>query len=196
MLTIYTGCMFASKTTSLLAECQIALEDNKSVLLVKPNIDKRYSEKDIKTHDGLSAKELGLVPYLVPTDWKIDKEFDSSSATSRIDLVCIDEVQFLENAKEIVLNILNRDIDVACAGLDLDSFGNNFGKMGDLLCLADVVHKCFADCSICSGPATRTFRKLTVKNTNTVAVGGSEMYEPRCFHHWNEGMKEKIEWLK
>lgn len=196
MLTVYTGCMFASKTTSLIAEAQIALEENKSVLLLKPSIDSRYGESDIKTHDGLSATELGLTPFLIPTDWEIDKKiFLHNSETSKIDLVCIDEVQFLKNADLIVKEFLSKGIDVVCAGLDLDSFGNSFGKMGELLCLADIIQKCVASCAVCGETATRTFRKLSADQSQVVVVGGSNMFEPRCYKHWEEGRIESAKWL-
>jgi thymidine kinase len=102
-------------------------------------------------------------------------------------LVGIDEAQFFTNIDRIVIDFQSLGCSVVCSGLDLDSFGSSFGKMGELLCLANVVVKHKASCAQCSDPATKTFRKITA-STEKVLIGGTDLYEPRCHEHWMQGI--------
>ena len=43
------------------------------------------------------------------------------------------------------------------------------------------VEKCAAVCTVCGSDAPYTHRK--VKGEQEIAVGGAEMYEPRCWRH-------------
>ena len=56
---VYTGPMFGSKTTKLLASVDRYRYQNKSVQAFKPNIDDRYSQSEIVTHSG------GKIPALL-----------------------------------------------------------------------------------------------------------------------------------
>ena len=66
----------------------------------------------------------------------------------------------------------------------MDSFGNPFGVMPNLLAMSDEVTKLKSICVLCKQDATRTFRKTS--NKERTLVGGIEAYEPRCLMCWNE----------
>jgi thymidine kinase len=53
-LKVYAGPMYSGKTTSLIGEITIALDNRRRPLVIKPIIDNRYGENDIVTHDGVS----------------------------------------------------------------------------------------------------------------------------------------------
>jgi thymidine kinase len=104
-----------------------------------------------------------------------------------VDVVVIDEAQFFSTEIiEVVEDLLyKRRKTIILSGLSQDSSGNPFGAMPHLLAIADDIIHLKAVCSKSKviGAATRTFRK-DESNTNQVAVGGSEMYEPRSFDEW------------
>jgi len=187
-LTVYCGPMYSGKTTSLIAELEAGIEDGKTMLVIKPAIDNRFSEEDIVSHDGTSlqkttghkVRRLGVLEVL-------DKE-----DLEDIDILLIDEAQFFNHlCEEGVQEYLKAGINVVAVGLDMDSEGKPFGSMPYLLSLANNVYKLSSICSVCGEEATRTFRKLTVSSTEQVLIGGSETYEPRCLEHWLEGQREK-----
>jgi thymidine kinase len=183
-MTVYCGPMFAKKTTALIAEVQVIQDnfDDPKISVFKPSIDNRYDLTDIKTHDGHSLQKLtGLTVRPVPLD------FDFSQVESNF--IIIDEIQFFkESSFESIMKVLAKECDVVVAGLDLDSNGEPFGIMPKILCYSNYIEKLNSICSCCNEEATRTFRKVKAKET--VLVGGTDLYEPRCLKHWSEGMEE------
>jgi thymidine kinase len=181
IMKVYTGPMYSSKTTSLIGELTIALDNNKRALVIKPIIDKRYAMDDIVSHDGVSIKNLADVDVLL-----LDvSEYPSKQQLSNVDIVLIDEAQFFVNIGEHIDCILNMGIDIVAVGLDMDSNGKPFGSMPLLLSKANKVYKLTATCSVCDMPATRTYRKPgNVKDQ--VLIGGTDIYEPRCLTHWQD----------
>jgi thymidine kinase len=120
----------------------------------------------------------------------------SNNLSKRIpfpDVIAIDEAQFFD-ASQLITTIetfLYVDgLTVIVSGLSQDSDGKPFGAMPHLLAIADdIIHLK----SVCAkskkiGAATRTYRKDQT-NTNQVAVGGAEMYEPRSYEAWLENRK-------
>ena len=192
-LTVYAGPMYAGKTTALIAELEASLESNSNVLIVKPSIDNRYSEEDIVSHDGVSLKQVtGHKVKRLPVDGVID-----SKDMENVDVLLIDEAQFFTDlCNNWVIVYLERGIDIVAVGLDMDSEGKPFGSMPFLLSLANSVYKLSGVCSVCSGEATRTFRKLSARSSDQVLIGGTETYEPRCFNCWTVGQTEKNRFIR
>jgi thymidine kinase len=184
--------MYAGKTTALIAEIEAGIEEQKTLLVIKPVIDNRYAEEDIVSHDGTSLQKT--------TGHKVQRlgvlEFLEKKDLEKIDLLLIDEAQFFGPlCTTYISEYLKAGIDVVAVGLDLDSEGKPFGSMPHLLSLANNVYKLVGVCSVCGDEATRTFRKLTVSSTEQVLIGGSETYEPRCLQHWVEGQTEKYKFF-
>ena len=71
---IFTGPMFGSKTTRMLAALERYSYQNKSVIAFKPRMDDRYSESEICTHSGLKfpafivASGSEILEYVLKTD--------------------------------------------------------------------------------------------------------------------------------
>ena len=55
---IFTGPMFGSKTTKLLAAVDRYVYQNKVIMAFKPKLDDRYSGGEISTHNGVSLKAV------------------------------------------------------------------------------------------------------------------------------------------
>lgn len=178
MLTVITGPMFSGKSSKLIAMCTANLIAGKSVKVLKPENDIRYNKDYIVSHT-MEKFAATRVPLDVP----------ATIATSMIDydVIAFDEVQFFR-AKEIISMIehilYEQKKNIICAGLSNDFDGVPFGAMPHLLSIADKIISLKAVCTSCKeiNTATRTYRKNN-DMTQTV-VGGSEIYEPRCFRCW------------
>jgi thymidine kinase len=180
-LKVYAGPMYAGKTTSLIGELTIALDNNRKPLVIKPIIDSRYGINDIVSHDGVSLSNLTGVPVLrLPSD-----EVPSLEQIDGVDILFFDEAQFFHNIGNAIDGYLEMGIDAVAVGLDMDSNGRPFGSMPALLAKANKVIKLSATCSVCGDTATRTYRKPG-SIRDQVLIGGSETYEPRCLIHWND----------
>ena len=149
----------------------------KKILVLKPIIDNRYSEKLISTHNNITHE---CHPIL---DWNdAKKRFDFKN--DNLDTLFLDEVQFMkaDETLENVDDLLNSGINVVCAGLDQDSRGKPWETSSLLLGLADKITKIYGFCNICGQEATKTYRKN--KGGERTKVGASDVYEPRCLKHW------------
>ena len=171
------GAMFAGKTSELLKRILWAKHQGKKILVIKPNIDNRYSEKLLITHNNLSHDCYAM------KDWKKTLD-DCSINKENYDIVFLDEIQFMDS-KETVDNIeiiLNQGIDVVCAGLDQDSRGKPWETSSFMLGLSDKITKIYGFCNVCGIEATKTYRKI--EGGERTQVGAADIYEPRCLKHW------------
>ena len=171
------GAMFAGKTSELLKRILWAKHQNKKIIGIKPSIDNRYSNEKIITHNDLSHECYSMV------NWETAlKKFIFEK--SEVDIVFLDEIQFMDT-KDTLNNveiILNKGIDVVCAGLDQDSRGKPWETSSMLLGLSDKILKIYGFCNVCGLEATKTFRKTS--GGEGTQVGAANIYEPRCLKHW------------
>tara|TARA_B100000965_G_C19427091_1_gene684783 strand:+ start:10 stop:561 length:552 start_codon:yes stop_codon:yes gene_type:complete len=171
------GAMFAGKTSELLKRILWAKHQGKKILVIKPNIDNRYSEKLLITHNNLSHDCYAM------KNWKKTLD-DCSINKENYDIVFLDEIQFMDS-KETLDNIeiiLNQGIDVVCAGLDQDSRGKPWETSSFMLGLSDKITKIYGFCNVCGLEATKTYRKI--EGGDRTQVGAANIYEPRCLKHW------------
>lgn len=180
-LEVITGCMFAGKTEELLRRVERALIARKRVLLFKPHLDTRYSEREVVTHYGRA-----LPCRRLPTDisWTPFLELVTDHGLGDTDVLAFDEAHFFgEGFPALCEALVARGKRVIVAGLDLNFRGEPFGPMPELLALADEVTKLQAVCVVCGGPATRTQRLINgepAREGPEILIGGLESYEARC----------------
>ncbi len=182
-LTVITGPMYSGKTTELLSFVEIYTLGKKKIKVFKPSIDTRYSVEKIKAHSGIE------VDAIVINDPKtISDNIDDDTKA-----VFIDEIQFLdEELFFVVRDLIDKGIDVFCAGLDLSFKQNPFPTTMKLLSLADVVIKKRAVCSICGEHnATLTFK--TSGGESEIDVGGKEKYIAVCRDCFNRLSRGEID---
>ncbi len=184
MLTVIHGPMFAGKSTRLVSLARANLIAGRDVVGFKPSNDKRRLGDSIITHD-----EIEFPAFVINKDKPQECFNKIRAAQHKVDVLMFDETQFF--AKEPMEALVKRMVcnwgyDVIMAGLSMDSEGRPFGAMPYLLAVADEIITLKAVCTKCKSinMATRTFR--TDGSTEQVAVGGAEMYEPRCFTCWEE----------
>ncbi|ERJ12600.1 thymidine kinase [Haloplasma contractile] len=174
---VISGSMFAGKTEELIRRIKRLEYAKKNILVFKPEIDNRYSDEDVVSHNGTSIKSIVI---------KCAKEI-INYIDDHTDVVAIDEVQFFdESVVQVVDYLADHGIRVVVAGLDRDFRGESFGTMPELLTKAEFVTKLTAICTKCGAPATRTQRLVNHTPASyydpIVLVGAKESYEPRCRH--------------
>ncbi|PID63335.1 MAG: thymidine kinase [Ignavibacteriae bacterium] len=165
---VITGCMFSGKTEELIRRLRRAKIARQNIIIFKPEIDSRYSKKEIVSHSSQTLPSVVVSSYLEI----LEKSKDAH-------VVGIDEAQFFPNDLIDVCNDLaNRGKRVIVAGLDQDYTGTPFEPIPQLLATAEYITKTLAICVKCGNPANKTQR--TIKSKDRVVVGASDSYEARC----------------
>ena len=165
---VVCGSMFYGKTEELIRRMKRAKFAKQKVEIFKPSLDTRYSDVDVVSHDQHS----------IPST-PIDSSSTIALLSSDIDVVGIDEAQFLDDGVVDVCNDLaNRGVRVIVAGLDMDFQGKPFGPMPALCAIADEVTKVHAICVKCGALAYISHR--LVANDKRVLLGEQMEYEPLC----------------
>lgn len=176
---VVCGSMFSGKTEELIRRLRRAQFAKQRVEIFKPAIDVRYSEEDVVSHD---QNHIRSTP--------IDSSASILLLSSDIDVVGIDEAQFLDNGLPDVCNELaNRGIRVIIAGLDMDFRGVPFGPMPALCAIADDVTKVHAICVKCGSLAYVSHR--TVADDRRVLLGETQEYEPLCRECYQEALEKE-----
>ncbi|MEQ8579839.1 MAG: thymidine kinase [Balneola sp.] len=167
---VVCGGMFSGKTEELIRRAKRAHIAGQEVVVVKPAIDKRYSDTEVVSHN-----ETALPSILVDTADQI------VLLTSNAKVVCIDEAQFFDERIVDIVNVLANDGKrVIVAGLDMDFEGKPFGPMPYLLAVAEYVTKLHAVCA--ESGTMANFSQRVIEDTNKVLVGEYDAYEPRARH--------------
>ena len=165
---VVCGSMFSGKTEELIRRMKRAKFAKQKVEIFKPSLDTRYSDVDVVSHDQHS----------IPST-PIDSSSTIALLSSDIDVVGIDEAQFLDDGVVDVCNDLaNRGVRVIVAGLDMDFQGKPFGPMPALCAIADEVTQVHAICVKCGALAYISHR--LVANDKRVLLGEQMEYEPLC----------------
>ncbi len=165
---VICGSMFSGKTEELIRRLKRAQFAKQKVEIFKPNVDTRYDEMKVVSHEG---REINSTP--VPASSNI------LLLAADTDVVGIDEAQFFDmELPNVCKELANRGVRVIIAGLDMDYRGNPFGPMPQLLACAEYVTKVHAICVECGQLAYVSHR--TVNNSNLLLLGETESYVPLC----------------
>ena len=171
--------MFSGKTEELLRRLRRVKIANQALAIFKPEIDIRYSEMRIVSHDANYFPSLPI---------KNVQDIIKNSVNAEV--VAIDESQFFDEGLLEVANQLALDGKrVIIAGLDMDYLGKPFGLMPNLMAIADYVTKLNAICICCGNLATHSFR--FIGTNNQIMLGEKDNYQPRCRSCFNTGMLEQ-----
>ncbi|MBI3520270.1 MAG: thymidine kinase [Bacteroidetes bacterium] len=174
---VVCGSMFSGKTEELIRRLKRAQFAKQKVEIFKPQIDTRYHEEKVVSHQG---NEIHSTP--VPASSNI------LLLANDVDVVGIDEAQFFDMELVNVCNQLaDSGVRVIVAGLDMDFKGKPFGPMPSLLAVAEYVTKVHAICMHCGSLAHISHR--TSKETSLVLLGETDSYEPLCRDCYNAANK-------
>lgn len=178
-LEVIIGPMFSGKTSELIRLVEREVYAKKKGAIFKIAFDKRYSAKQVVTHNGLRYDAYTVAS----TDGGVRRILEVATSNG-LDAIGVDEVNFFP---ESVVGILDRLADekrvIAC-GLNLNFRAEPFTTTMELAAKADRVRYLSAVCVVCGQEATRTQRLIrgrpAPRDSPVIIVGGKEMYEPRC----------------
>lgn len=171
---VICGSMFSGKTEELIRRLRRAEFAKQDLILFKPSVDVRYSNKNVVSHRGTEFNAM-----LVANSKEILGHVDKQK------VVAIDEAQFFDNQLvEVASELAGRGIRVILAGLDMDYTGTPFGPMPALLASAEYVSKVHAICVSCGNLAQ--FSNRLVADTDQVMLGAVEEYRPLCRSCFNK----------
>lgn len=174
---VVCGSMFSGKTEELIRRLKRAKIANQKVEIFKPQIDTRYHETEVVSHD---ANSILSTP--------ISSSQNILLLSNDVEVVGIDEAQFFdEGLPEVCEQLAAKGIRVIVAGLDMDFLGRPFGPIPALLAKAEYITKVHAICVRCGALANHSYR--LVENDSKVLLGEKESYEPRCRDCFNKGMQ-------
>ncbi|MDB9774958.1 thymidine kinase [Vicingaceae bacterium] len=177
---VISGSMFSGKTEELIRRLKRAKIAKQKVEIFKPEVDKRYDDEDVISHD---SNQIHSTP--VPSSSNIPLLINDE------EVVGIDEAQFFDMELVSVCNQLaNQGIRVIVAGLDMDYKGNPFGPIPALMATAEYVTKVHAICVNCGNLANHSHRMA--ENDKLVMLGETESYEPLCRDCFSESNQKKI----
>ena len=181
---VICGSMFSGKTEELIRRLKRAKYANLKVEIFKPNVDVRYEDDMVVSHD---ENEIMCTP--VPAAANIPILADGC------DVIGIDEAQFFDDEIVNVCNFLaNKGIRVIVAGLDMDFKGNPFGPMPNLMATAEFVTKVHAICTKTGGLAHYSYRKA--ENESLVLLGETNEYEPLSREAYFKKYQSKVNDIK
>lgn len=179
-LEIVLGPMFSGKSTYALSWIRRQRAIGKKVVIIKPNIDTRYTMESV-----LITHNLDSIPCLT---WRTDEALNPFILEVReSDCVVLEEAQFLCGIKDFIkYSVHIHHKQVLIIGLDGDAKQRKFGEILDCIPLSTSVTKLNALCSHCKDGTPAPFcqkRETSDSNPEQVDVGGSDKYEAVCLKH-------------
>lgn len=164
------GCMNASKSAQLLMANYNYVEQGKKTLVLKPSVDTR--EDKVHSRIGLEA------PCIKISSTQNIKDI----VTNDIDVILVDEAQFLTSKQVEQLYEISVDIPVLCYGLMTDFQQHLFEGSKRLVELAESLQEFKTVCK-CGKKATINARIQNGKIVTTgtqIQIGGNERYLAMC----------------
>lgn len=175
-INVYTGPMKCGKSQKIFNELKRQLIAGRKLQIFKPTLDDRNGIEVISTRAGNSIKATCIK--------KIEElaKYDT-------DVYFIDEFQFLDGDVSTIEKLASNGRKFYIAGLNLTSEKKPFGKMGDLMCIADKIEIMTSICDICkSDDAIYTY--YNGKKDEDILIGDSE-YIPVCRSCYNHLIEHK-----
>ena len=161
--------MYSGKTTELMRRLRRYSHAKKAVVVVKFSGDTRYTDQDeISSHDRVTMRAIpACLLSSIP-----------AHLVNGCDVIGIDEGQFFPDLIDFVEAALAANKTVIVSALDGDFRRKPFGRVLELVPMAERVDKLSAVCTGCSRDAA--FTKRTVASTQLQLIGGAESYQPVC----------------
>lgn len=177
-ITSITGCMFASKSTTLISYYQKYTFAKRKCVIIKHSADIRYDEKHITSHDQVKIKADFITSKLsLLSDIK-----EANKALEECYCIIIEEGHFFDDCADFAELWADRGKHVIVAGLMVGQKREPIMTMIRVIAKSEEVIKLDALCSICYEPASFT----KVRDGMEVTVGGSERYTVRCRECYNK----------
>lgn len=175
-LEIVVGPMFSGKSSYALSYVRRQRVIDKKVLVMKPDIDNRYSDKSI-----LITHNQETLPCKI---WRTDFPLTLIDEMRESDCIVFEEAQFFKNLTNTIIYLLRAyKKDVLIVGLDGDALQKPFGEILDCIPWASKITKLNALCSKCKDGTLAPYTKRISNNPNQIDVGAEDKYVSVCLKH-------------
>jgi thymidine kinase len=186
-LELLIGPMFAGKSSAIQSIVRRHQSLGWKVFVITNSLDKRYSDEPmIVNHDKQMMPAVAtdkLMPLLESQSYKESR------------LVVVEEAQFFSDLVPFIEAVVDKGGKHAVVvGLDGDADRRPFGRVLDLVPMADRVTKLTAMCKYCGDgtPAIFTFAhnpatEAAIAGGSVINVGSDEKYVPLCRKHYLQG---------
>jgi thymidine kinase len=172
-LDIIIGPMFSGKSSRILSIVSRYSAIDTPVLVVKHELDTRYGNDEIITHDNRRIECIRVS----------DLDNIHKELLDEYSVIVVDEAQFFQHLVpfcEHAVDTLQKHVYLV--GLDGDSNRRPFGDLLNCIPLADRVERITAFCHRCANgtPGLFSWRRTQEDNHRQVMVGGHAQYESLC----------------
>lgn len=184
-LTLILGPMFAGKSTYLINKAnELISSDVKQdeILLINHSSDVRYDTNKICSHNGqkINSKSINNLDDITK------QILDTQHLYKKLKYIFIDEAQFFDDLYQSIKTLLMQNttgLHIFIGGLDSDYKQEPFynSRILELIPYSTNIIKLNAKCFKCDNKAP--FTKRITSASETILVGGSEVYQPTCILH-------------
>ena len=175
---MFVGPMFGGKTTKLLSAIDRYKYQGRNICAFKPDVDERYSKKEIVTHWGHKL-DASRVSSGVAISRKVVESFGNSGGS----VVAVDEAFMIPECGDHLVDLFKQGNTILVSSLQLSSDFTPYKEMQTMMPYATKIEVCPAVCSTCGADAHYTL-KTGGRSDHQIEVGGPEMYQPKCFVHF------------
>ena len=218
ILNVYTGPMFAGKTTRLITDFNNLVVDNElDKIAFKFSKDTRYEGEQDNNGDKLGRKMIYShdkkhIPSIPITSCQeiIEKlKLITNEYNTYVKYIFIDEGQFFpkikdwydeiitlkNNSQHELYKYISAIKEISISGLDYDASGNVFNQQFYALSsYADYLLVAHSKCYKCGDNAFYTIlldKESQSKMVGNVLVGDDSIYQPACKQHINFSIKDE-----
>lgn len=182
------GTVGSAKTLNLLAVAHNYRQQGKHVILLKPEMDIRFGQGNIRSRAGL---EMQADVQVTPSTDLMALPLEGVSC------ILVDEVQFMSTAHIEQLREISffKGIPVICYGLRTDFRSRLFPGSLRLMELADSIEEVKSTCYFCHRKSTMNLRHVNGKGVlegPVVQIGAEEKYLPVCYGCYREQLKSVL----
>lgn len=170
-INVYTGPMKCGKSQKIFNELKRQLIAGRNIKVFKPTLDDRSGENVIATRAGNTVQAINIHDISELQNYDADSYF-------------IDEFQFLDGDVSVIDKLASNGKKFYIAGLNLTSEKKVFGKMGDLMCIADNIEIMTSICEVCKCEEA-VFSYYKGHKDSDIMVGDAE-YIPVCRECYNK----------
>jgi thymidine kinase len=178
--TIYTGPMFGSKTTRLIADIDRLKYKKKTVLVLKPSIDKRYDNNFITSHSSIRVPA-----FCVDSGSQITDLVENTFGLNEKITIAVDEAFMIKGIDNCLIDLYKKGHSIIISTIQLDANEIPFDNIKNLMPFATKIEVCPAVCTMCDCDAYFTAALFEMSGTSQEdRLGSNDKYEPRCFKHY------------
>jgi thymidine kinase len=181
-LHLIVGPMFSGKSTELIRHIRRYRSIGKRLVIINHTLNNRYESTGVTTHSAMRLED----EVLVMSDLT-EMRRKHSAVLAKVDIVCIEELQFFEDALDTITyltDVLHKT--VIAAGLLGDYRRDPCTEVLSLMPHADIITHLSALCSECNDGTPGIFSKRISKNLERTLIGSTDMYRAVCRHHYSK----------